>query len=171
MHEPVDGELALDPLDGGIDARVVGGQEADERDEQVGGVEVRRLEGLHERSGRRVDASRFDLLTELGSDRTPASNRAGRRELAREADATVERDPGHHFGRDEVLGLAADLPNAVIGLVPALTDDLDDAAEKLPEGQADLTAVTVVEPGGVEQVAVGVELELGERGIADADRS
>jgi hypothetical protein len=70
---------------------------------------------------------------------------------------------------DEVAP-AADLPDAVVGFGPAPGDHLDGAAEQPPEGRGDEAAVAVVEPGGVEQVAVDIELELA-GGVADPHRA
>jgi hypothetical protein len=64
-----------------------------------------------------------------------------------------------------VAGAAADLPDAVVGFGPAAGDDLDGAAEQLPEGRGDGAAVAVVQPGGVEQVAVDIQLELAGGGV------
>src|SRR5213078_4850964 len=63
--------------------------------------------------------------------------------------------------------LAADLPDALVGLAPLLEHDAADPGEEVPEDLVDLAAVAAVEPRSVEQLAERVELELLRRAVAD----
>src|SRR5207237_10714785 len=77
-----------------------------------------------------------------------------------EPHGAVERDPRHHLRVREVLRVAADLPDALVGLLPAVDDGARDTAEELPERLVDLAAVLPVDPDRVEELAEDVELEL-----------
>jgi hypothetical protein len=68
-----------------------------------------------------------------------------------------------------VPGLAADLPDPLVGLAPLLEDDAADAGEEVPEDLVDRAVVAAVEPGRVDQLAERVELELLRRAVADPD--
>jgi len=165
------GQLAGGALHGGADARVVGWEEADQRQQEVGGVWSSAAEGLGERAaGRRVDSGLLDLAADGARQRRPAVQVGGQAQAAGQADGSVDRDPGHDLGGDEVASAAADLPDAVVGLGPAAGNHVDGAGQQPPEGGGDGAAVAVIQPGGVEQVAVDVELEL-VGGVADPDRA
>src|SRR5918995_1822754 len=63
-----------------------------------------------------------------------------------------------------------DFPDALVGPGPARLDDVDDLGEELPQSAVDGAAVAVVEPDGVEELPVDVELELAGGGVAHTDR-
>ena len=99
------------------DPLVVGGKEADERDQQRRGVELVGVVVLAE------DAALADPVGEdVGLDpvglRAPLGGALPFAARLRQARAAIERDPAHQLGRDVVLRLVAGLPDALIGLLP-----------------------------------------------------
>src|SRR5690349_15054059 len=52
--------------------------------------------------------------------------------------AARRRHPAHHLGRDEVLGLTADFPDALIRLAPMLQGGVDEPGEPFPYRRHDL---------------------------------
>jgi hypothetical protein len=77
-----------------------------------------------------------------------------------QADGPIEGHPGQHLGGDELAWFVPHLPDPLLRLLPAPAGLLGQRRQELPEDLVDLAPVTVVEPGSVEQVSVGVELEL-----------
>src|SRR5207237_9715463 len=84
-----------------------------------------------------------------------------------EAPHRVGRNPGHHLRVGEVLRVAADLPDPLVRLRPAVDHRAGDSAEELPEDGVDLAAVLPVDPHRVEELAEDVELELPVRAVPD----
>ena len=75
-HEPAVQELSLDGLDSALDARVVGWQEADLRDQQRARIQQAAVVLLGERAKIRVERPPADLLVDLRADPAPAVDRA-----------------------------------------------------------------------------------------------
>src|SRR5262249_47455816 len=81
----------------------------------------------------------------------------------------VERRPDHHLGERELLSYGADLPHALVGLVPVALEPVQARLLHRPR------VVIDVEPGAardvqrVHQLAVDVELALPRGGGADPD--
>ena len=127
--EAVVHELALDRLDGAEHPRVVGGQEADERDHQQAGVESLRAVGLHEGVALGVEAAarrpRAWISSRIARQRVDGPVEP---EPLDRLDRAVERDPGHHLRVGEVPARAAHLPDALVGLVPGRLEELEQRA-------------------------------------------
>ena len=137
------GELVGDRQHRRPHALVVGGQEADQRDQQQRGVERVGLVVLAEDAAL-ADAALEDLGLHRVRLRSPARRRArSRPRLAGEPGGAVERDPAHQLRGDVVLGLAARLPDPLVGLVPGrdrgldlLEDDRRHVARARPRGSS-----------------------------------
>ena len=69
-----------------------------------------------------------------------------------------------------MLRPAADLPDSLVGLLPALAGDLDQVDQESPVVVIWRVAALVPAPAQVDEGPVGVELELVRRRIADPDR-
>ena len=89
---------------------------------------------------------------------------------AREPDGPIDGDPRHDLRRHEVATPAAHFPDALIREHPTRGDDVDDPAQQVPERIGDLATRAVIQPRRVEQVPVGIELELLGGRVADAHR-
>ncbi len=113
------GELTLRRLDGGEHPRVVGRQEADAGDQQAGRVQAVTAEYLGERSDLSVPTVREYRRADLLAGSPPLRRLAVRAEQRRHLDGTVQRHPAHQLGVQIVTRLAAHLPDALIGLLPA----------------------------------------------------
>ena len=103
-------------------------------------------------------------------DGSPANEVRGQAPLARDSHRALDCDPGHQARVDEVLLPAADLPDPLVGLIPVVTDPLDDVTEVGPRIGIHRLAVLVVEVHGVHQLTVDVELELVGGAVSDANR-
>ena len=113
------GELVANGVDRGEHSWVVGGQEADDGQEQGGSVEVGAVEGLGERTEVCVPASGLDGGSDLLGGCFPGREMALGVEQVGQPDRTVQGDPAHDLRVDEMAWLPADLPDAVVGLLPA----------------------------------------------------
>ena len=115
QHQTVLGQLVGDGEHGGLDAVVVGRQEAHDRDQEERRVEVLGAVELRERT-----PVVEPLLDHLGLDRVgrglPLLDAFGVVALAGEPHTTVGRDPAHDLRCDEVLRVPAHLPDALVGL-------------------------------------------------------
>ena len=69
----------------------------------------------------------------------------------------------------EVLPRASHFPDPFVRLVPARLDMLDDLALERPGRRLWLDTGSAGEVHAVDELAVDVELELMDRGVADAD--
>ena len=98
---------------------VVGREEPDQRQHQVGGVEVVGAERLGERVGAVAPAVAQDGLPDLVPGLRPGRDAVGGVEAVGQRRRPVERHPAHQLGVDEVAGLAPDLPDALVLLLPA----------------------------------------------------
>ena len=107
------------------DARVLGRQEPDQRQQQQARVQLLAAVGLDEGAELGVEALRADLAVDPLAQRAPAVDRALEPELLDRADRAVEGDPGHDLGVGEVASAAAHLPDALVRLVPDLLEVLD----------------------------------------------
>jgi hypothetical protein len=67
-----------------------------------------------------------------------------------------------------VTGLVAHLPDALVGIPPALADEVRVAAQHAPVALGELASDALIEPGGLEELAVAVELGLAGGSVADA---
>ncbi len=171
VDEAVGRELVRDALEGRLRTVVVVRDEAHDRDHQIRRIELAAIaERLLERARGRVDTLTLDEHADLVASRPPGVEVAISAVELGEPDHPVERDPRHHFRVDEVARLAADLPDALVGVLPALDHGPADARQEVPEHVVDLAAVPAIEPGCVEQLAEDVELELGIGPVADPHR-
>jgi hypothetical protein len=89
VDEPMGGQLPGGPLHGGADARVVRGEEADQRQEEVRGLQGRAAEGLGEGAGDGVDAGPLDPAADGPAQGGPAVQVGGQAEGAGQADGVV----------------------------------------------------------------------------------
>ena len=121
-----------DRLDGARDARIVGGEEPDERDHQRAGVEAGRAVVLREGVALGVEAPLEHLAVDVVASRAPAVDRTRRARTPRRAHRAVERHPRHHLRVHEVAAIAAHLPDALVGLAPARLEELEDGALQRP---------------------------------------
>src|SRR6266545_2670658 len=117
--EAVIDEVAADRVDRAAHARVARGEKADERNHEQARVERVRAVVLRERAEALVVAVTDHVRRDLVAHATPAVGVSLETLLLHRAHGAVERDPGHHLRVDEVALLAADLPDAVVGLAPA----------------------------------------------------
>ena len=169
--EAVGDEPLLDRLDGADDARVIGRQEADRCEHEQARVEQLRAVVLGERVELRVEALLADLRVDFVAQLPPMVHRSLRQDaVLRQRDGAVEGHPGHDLRMGEVPPRAADLPDPVVGLAPHLLEVIEDRHHQIRRyvGLFGDGALPVGD-GGVQDLAVDVELELGHRFVADAD--
>ena len=111
------GELLVDRLDRVDDPLVVRGQEADQRDQEGRSVERVGVVVLAEDAA--VGDAPFSRMSSRISSATfgPPFQAVLVPDAVREATAPVDGDPAHQLGGDVVLGLAAPLPDPLVGLL------------------------------------------------------
>ena len=164
------GELTAHGVDRGQHPWVLSWQEADDGQQQDGGVEVGAAEGLGERTLVLVPAVLFDAGPDLRRSALPLRHMVVGLEQVRERDGAVERDPAHHLRVHEVPRLAADLPDAVVRLVPARRGRVGEAHQEVAGVPAQHAELVAKLKRRVEQLAVHVELRLVPGAVADPDR-
>jgi hypothetical protein len=173
-----------------IQQRVTGAELApdcgDRREKaRVGGARVR---AERERQERRVDLAAqirrpsvgpAFLVPALGLDPgphllgrpAPRCVAAGNRSLLGEAGRAVERRPAHRLRLDEVVQLAADLPDARVGAPPSDRDEVGQLRQLSARVRAERAGLAAQPGRALEQVPVDVQLELTGGGVACADRT
>ena len=77
-----------------------------------------------------------------------------------QAQGAVERHPAHHLRMGEVPGLAPHLPDSGVGLAPDAAYEVGVAGEALARLAVESSSGLRVDQGGLEEVAVDVELSL-----------
>ena len=106
-------------------------------------------------------------MGDLVADRLPGVDATAGVEQVGERDGPIERYPAHQLGVQEVLRAALDLPDALIGLLPARRCDVGQVGEER-FGVGVATFHDLGEPGGgVEEFAVHVELTLVPGAVTD----
>src|SRR5450755_4929635 len=92
--------------------------------------------------------------------------------LGGEISAARGRDPAHDLGCGEVLGVAADFPDTLVGLMPVLQGGVHEPGEPFPHRHDDLGSSAVeLDVHGVEDHAPDVVLLLIPGPVADPDRA
>ncbi len=117
-----------------------------------------------------VDAVFEDVGLDLVGHRRPLPGVVGTTLQFGEFRAAIERHPAHDLRRHEVLGLAAHLPDAPIGLAPVGRCLLDLPAQGVQQRLGEVPAGLDVQVHRVEQRAPDVVLLLVIGVVADADR-
>src|SRR5688500_17628951 len=133
-YEAIDDELLFDRAHRSDDARIVGGQEADEGEHQQARVGLLRAVVLHERVERAIEPALADLRVERAPDLPPAIDRAGELPLLDRTHGAVEGDPRHHLRVYEVTQRAAHFPDAAVGLRPDGVEMTHERALEVPSG-------------------------------------
>src|SRR5438067_881396 len=95
-------------------------QEAELGDQQQAGIEVTRAVALDEAAEIAIETLAADVIVNFGGDGAPAIDRAVELEAFRALDRAIERDPAHDLRIGELLPARAHLPDALVGLAPAL---------------------------------------------------
>src|SRR5713101_7064943 len=86
-------------------------------------------------------------------------------------DPAVESDPRHDFREGELARRAANLPDALVRLLPDRLQIFEQLLLQRPGKAAAFEPVAVTGVERVHQLAINVELQLFVRGIADPHRS
>ena len=152
-----------------------GRQEPDERDHQQARVELRSSRSTARTlPGSASKPSRADLGVDLVPERTQlVDRRVERRQVhRRRLHRPVERDPRHHLRVREVPARPAHLPDALVGLAPAVLEEVDDRLRRCPRTSGSSVAARACGSrcSVSSDLAVHVELELRRRGVADPHR-
>ena len=150
---------------------VVRGQEAHDGDQQQGCVQLVVLVGLTE-SAPFVDAPLQDVLFEGVGPLAPAIGPLRVTPPAGQVGAAVGGHPAQDGGSREVLGFAADLPDALIGIDAVGQRVVDQAGQAFPHGADDLgRSLLQMLVDAVEQHAPHVVLVLVPGAVAHPDRT
>ena len=145
------------------------GEEPHDRQHEVGGVQVLRAEVLREGAGSLVPPVAYDCREDLLFDACPLGDLVLRTDAVRDRDGAVEGDPAHDLRVQEVPRVTSDLPDALIGLLPANGGRVGAGDEEGPGVLVELADLLVQAMGGVEQFAVDVDLLLAPCAVAHAD--
>ena len=85
-------------------------------------------------------------------------------------DAAIERAPRHDLRMREMLPLAANFPDPIVGLIPIRLEEFEQHALKRPSVGILLEPRGACERKRIDDLAVDVELELRRGLVADAHR-
>src|SRR5712692_6348728 len=108
----------------------------------------------------------MDLLAQSG----PTFDGPTATELLDRPDRSVEGNPRHHLRVREVLPGPAYLPDALVGLTPAVLEEIEEHLHERPRLRSGGHADPLRLVQRVTELAVDVELVLERRGVADAHR-
>ena len=142
--------------------------ESDDGHHEARSVERVVAERLGERADLFVPASSHDRIGDLVSLRAPSIDTVASVESIRQRDRSVQRDPAHELAVQEVAGLASDLPDALVLVLPPRGGDVSQGGEETPGDRPEHVDLVRKPVGGIEQLAVHVELTLGPGAVADA---
>src|SRR5690349_25140561 len=107
------------------------------------------------------EAAAFDEVADRVRLALPALDvTIGYQAQPRQLPRAVERDPAHHLRLGEVPLLASHLPDPRVGLSRDLADVVGHPGQPAADVAVDPMTGGGVEPCGLEQLAVGVELPL-----------
>src|SRR5438128_8692970 len=124
---------------------------------------------LRERIQLRVEPALTDLPVDLATDLAPAFDGTGAPEPLDGLNAAVERDPGHDLRVREVTPGPAYLPDPLVGFLPRVLEETEQAPLQRPCLLGDLQVANAGLVQSVEHLTVDVQLELFARRVADAD--
>ena len=161
-------QVVGDGLDRLAQRLVAGGQEAEDRGQQRRRVERIGVVVLAEHAV--ADAVLEDVRPDLVGGAAPGLAQPRVAGDLGELGRAVERDPAHQLRRDVLLGLAAGLPDPLIGLAPDLRGALGLLLDDRPEPPRQPLAAAGVEQDRVERRPVDVVLALVEGAVADPHR-
>ena len=123
----------------------------------------------------REDAVLAAVLDDVGLDLVgvglPALRVLARFPEPREPGAAVARDPAHDLRADEVLVVAADLPDAAVGQPPVLDRRLHEPLDQRPAALGQMVARLGVQEDRVQHRAPHVVLALVVGAVADPYRA
>src|SRR5919202_3312225 len=86
-------------------------------------------------------------------------------------DGSLQSDPAHELGGDEVSSAPPNLPDSLVFEPPVLAEPIQNLVQALPQVVVEWRPVLVVEVGGVQHGPVQVELGLLVSGIAEPYRT
>ena len=89
--------------------------------------------------------------------------------VCRDAECTVEGEPGHHLGVHVVRGVGAHLPDSGVGLAPPARDGVGEAGDGAPGLGVQPVPRLGKQPGSVDHPAVPAELVLVSCSVTDPD--
>ncbi len=149
----------------GIDRRdhlgVVGAAVVHQRAEEHAGVQFAALRRANVGTQLVRPAAGLDEVANPARLRPPSRSVALRKPTrVGHSRRAVERHPAHHLGVGEVTRLAADLPDAAVGLAPDLTDEVCGLGQPAAGLAIESVGSAAVEPRRLHQIAVDVELAL-----------
>src|SRR4051794_15837940 len=133
-HESVYEQVPLDGIDCAADARVIGGQEADARQQQKACIKLFAAIGLYKASKLVVEAVPANIGMNFRRQSPPAIDRSGKVEFNSAFDGTVECKPGHDLGICKLLRAAAQLPDSLVRLHPDVLKVLEERDLQCPAG-------------------------------------
>jgi hypothetical protein len=155
------GQFPADGIDSPRQAGRIRLFQARERKDQQGCVNVPGTVSAGVRIHGFVVAVRAEFRRDPGAFSFPAEP-APRAEPvgSRDAQGTVQREPGHDFGMHMLRGVTAHFPDAGVGLLPGDGDQIREAAHGPPRFRRQPAAALHERPGGVNDPAVAVKLVL-----------
>src|SRR5262249_48222478 len=101
----------------------------------------------------------------------PFFQRRGKTMASREPQRAVERAPAHHARIEKLALRTAEFPDARALAPPVFAQPVDQPRKVAPQLERNRLRRPVEDVGAFDQLAENVELELVERGVADAHGS
>jgi hypothetical protein len=165
------GEPRSDRVEGGPHPGVAGRQEADDRQQQAGGVQLVAVERLGEGAGLLAPAVLEDGGAKFIAGPPPALDMLGGLQRVGHVDGAVQRHPAQQLGVQVVPGLAAYLPDTLVFVLPAAPGDVGRGDQEAAGGLVEVAELVGQPVGGAEQLTVDVELALAPGVVADSHRA
>ncbi len=159
-----------DRVDGRAHALVRRRQEADERHQELRGVELVGVERLRVGLLGVAPAAGEDRLADAVAFGRPLLGLGVLAEHRRQLHGPVERGPAEHLRGEVVAGIAAHLPHALVLLLPPAGGRVGELGHEALDLRMQLAELLVVEVDGVEELTVDIELGLVPGAVADPHR-
>ena len=163
-------QLPLDRRDRRQKLRVGALDEPRQADQEHRRIEIVALIGGRVGAGLLVPGVGQDVGGDLVTEGLPGGSAAVEKPL-RDPDAPVDRQPAHHLGVNVVPTGFADLPDAVVGLVPAGLDRIDHRLDQPPVLAGDRRLGQEQLPDQLGNRPEHVELNLPASGVAHPHRT
>src|SRR5438270_2268180 len=158
-------------LDRGAHSRVGGREEAEDRHLEHRRVQAVIVVRLGEGADARIPGARFDLGTQVGRGPLPLRHVSRMAGSLRQGDGAVQGHPAPQLAVGVVLALALKLPDSVVGLAAQLPNAIGEALDDGPEFGRDKAALALIDRHAVDHGAEDVQLALASGAVADPDRT
>src|SRR5579862_1043657 len=165
-HQPFVHEFSFDRGDRRSYARILRGQETDQRNHQQRRVERFRSVILDERITLRIEATAANVAMNLVAERSPAIDRSIAKAVMNLFHRSIDCHPRHHLRVRKIPARTAHFPDSFIRILPSRFEEIHQPSLQAPGVIITFELVLTCDVQRVDNFAIDVELKLLMRGVA-----